>query len=467
MGAATPYNPKKTKETKRSNVPAPLDLKKSNASFADSIQHPENCEKSSNNAASSAVSIYPSESYGKSSKSKVASAQQEYHEHLSKMNTASSSKSGQQREYHENLSTIFTTSSVSNQEQEPLTGVAKWEQHLKESYKEDPPGKYKQQSVRIYDTRVDDDEPEKAEKKSKHSRHNSEAEPSRPKSPAKKLFQRVKGVFMSSEAPPQMPELYETPNKAVKILGREAIGRGHKSRSNSVEHIEALAQQEFRLAGIDGLHGRSNVDLTAKTRSRSQTSPETPSTASFGAEFSAPSDREIMSYGRHSRHATRVATGPMQRTVSDTATVHHYPLPAHSFHTPGLNDRHASDPTWEATQLAYYDGIAPPTPPSKNPRRKLREHRPAPIEIPARYQEDAKNGGPDTPDTAIHMGGKSGSPLPKELGHFNGSDYTNVVLNKPSMASLKKSESASPVVRSSMNFIVTSSTELLNDKFST
>jgi hypothetical protein len=269
----------------------------------------------------------------------------------------------------------------------------------------------------------------------------------RPKSPGKKLFQKWFGHHTSSETPPKIsPEWEATPEKAVKILGKESLTRRKESKAakkRASDEEKLLGKLEFKCTG-DGLRSRS--DTLASTVA------STPSTA----EFDAPTDREIRSIGGFSRYATRVPTTAAQRTVSDTATIQSITAAIDGKYDRASDGYHLEH---QHNHLQYINNAIPPTPPSKDSRRGM-TMRPPITEVPPLDVKAVLSDQPDTPNTAFRVvsKGEKPSPLPPHLTRHGRNEYLNLVLNKPSYSSPR----GAPSVRSAYGFIISPSAELAN-----
>jgi hypothetical protein len=287
----------------------------------------------------------------------------------------------------------------------------------------------------------------------------------RPKSPGKKLFHKL-FRYQSSETPPKIsPEWDEMPDKAVKLLGKESSGKNkaakeaEKAAKKRASDKGKMAKKlDFACAGADD-DGR---DILIRSRSRANTTlsatPSSPSTV----DFSVPMDKDIRdagtqdirSIGTASRHGQRIPTTAAQRAVSESATLNTISTAIKDKYEP---TRVSVDQALDRSHLQYMNNAIPPTPPDKN---SLRGMRPSVTQIPSMDVKAILTDQPETPDTAfrIYSKGQKPSPLPTHVSRFGGHEYLNLVLNKPSMTSLKGASS----VRSAYGFIISPSAELAN-----
>lgn len=276
----------------------------------------------------------------------------------------------------------------------------------------------------------------------------------RPKSPGKKLFQKFFHKHTSSETPPKIsPEFEITPEKAAKILGKESLSRKKELKppknKRTSEEAKLIAKLEFKCAG---------PSETRITRSRANTDTSTDTSPPTTAEFNAPTDREIRSIGDVGRHAARVPTTAVQRTVSETATTSHVSTAAQE-----LKDvlaSHSFPLQHQHKHLQYLNNSIPPTPPSKDSRRAL-AMRPPITEVPSMDVSAMLNkDDPQTPDTAFRVVSKEGERAPPPAMPLSryGNEYLNIVLNKPGVPSLRGGTS----LPSAYGFVISPSAELAN-----
>ncbi|KIW02142.1 uncharacterized protein PV09_06628 [Verruconis gallopava] len=268
---------------------------------------------------------------------------------------------------------------------------------------------------------------------------------SRPKSPGKKLFQKFFRHYTSSETPPKTSlEWEETPEKAVKILGKESLKRRkeYKTATKQSGTTEGLLDSlDFKCIGAS-VHNRSATTLSANA--------STPSTA----EFTTPTDCGIPSVGETGRQPMRVSASTAQPTVNDAAT-----LDTISPSIEGKLDGSGQGLCLRSPEkhLQYLNNIIPPTPPSKESTAFPAIITRSPLDV-----KKTKNDSPsDTPSSMYCMFNakrEEQSTLPEHLGRYCGKEYLNLVLNKPSFSSLRDS----PSIRSTYGFVVSPATELAN-----
>lgn len=256
---------------------------------------------------------------------------------------------------------------------------------------------------------------------------------SRPKSPGKSIRDYIRKTFTSSETPPSISRQWSSPPpKAVKILGEESLGRAKaKKLKKQMEEEDGL---DFKCAGI----GDCGVAVLPRGRSITITSVASKLSSASTPNFQPPTDEDIRSLGPLKRAPARVPTlGLQDRYVSDSTTIHYAPsMPeikceeGYTTDISTLNNKH----------LHGMHEMIPPTPPSKDSRRK---QMPLITSIPihtltsedmndtpsTRSTKASITGSPSTPLTAVNnMIGleRQPSPLPANLARIGGSDYVTL-----------------------------------------